>query len=225
MPDITQPTIDWHRLSTDDTASRLHTDPKLGLSQSEAESRLARYGPNRIREGRHRSLAAMFLGQFADFMILVLLAAAAVQPAAGAAKIKLATLAPDGSPWHRLLQEMGDRWQRETDGRVRLVIYPGGVAGDDGDTLRKIRIGQLQAATLTVNGKKIAKTDNMYRTYEFDVKKVLKPGANTISVTFASAANYIEKMQKVLDLRIRHEGWEVELRMRAEAARMQPKPI
>ncbi len=72
--------------------------------------------------------------------------------AAAQTKIKLATLAPDGSPWHRQLQSMGQAWQQRTDGRVRLVIYPGGVAGDDPDMVRKLRIGQIQAAALTVTG-------------------------------------------------------------------------
>lgn len=67
-------------------------------------------------------------------------------------RVKLATLAPDGSPWHRILEDMGHEWGQATDGRVRLVIYPGGVSGDDQATLRKIRHGQLQGATLTVMG-------------------------------------------------------------------------
>ncbi len=66
--------------------------------------------------------------------------------------IKLATLAPDGSPWHRILKDMGHEWQRDTQGRVRLVIYPGGVAGDGRSMLRKIRLGALQGAALTVSG-------------------------------------------------------------------------
>ena len=41
-------------------------------------------------------------------------------------------------------------------------------------------------ATLRVNGTELGKTDNMFRTYEFDVKKRLRAGANTIEITFAS---------------------------------------
>ena len=67
-------------------------------------------------------------------------------------RVKFATLAPDGSPWHRILEDMGHEWQQGTQGRVRLVIYPGGVAGDDQAALRKIRHGQLQGAGLTVSG-------------------------------------------------------------------------
>jgi TRAP-type C4-dicarboxylate transport system substrate-binding protein len=47
---------------------------------------------------------------------------------------------------------MGAEWQSATDDRIRLRIYAGGVAGDDPDLIRKMRIGQLHAATVTVTG-------------------------------------------------------------------------
>ncbi|MCZ6727591.1 MAG: TRAP transporter substrate-binding protein DctP [Acidobacteria bacterium] len=68
------------------------------------------------------------------------------------APLKLATLVPDGSIWDRALKEMGSEWSAATDGRVSLRIYPGGVAGDEADVVRKMRIGQLHAAALTVSG-------------------------------------------------------------------------
>lgn len=73
-------------------------------------------------------------------------------PASAATTVKLATLVPEGSLWDKELKGMGQAWKSATDGRVELRIYPGGVAGDEGDVLRKIRVGQLQAATLTVVG-------------------------------------------------------------------------
>ncbi|MCP4203343.1 MAG: hypothetical protein GY769_15580 [bacterium] len=66
--------------------------------------------------------------------------------------IKLASLIPSGSFWDRALKSMGAQWREKTSGRVQLRIYPGGVAGDDPDVLRKMRIGQLQAGTVTVSG-------------------------------------------------------------------------
>ena len=71
---------------------------------------------------------------------------------ASAAALKLATLVPDGSIWDKALREMGDQWKRTTEGRVALRIYAGGVAGSESDILRKMRIGQLHAAALTVTG-------------------------------------------------------------------------
>jgi TRAP-type C4-dicarboxylate transport system substrate-binding protein len=66
--------------------------------------------------------------------------------------IKMATLAPNGSPWHEILKEMAQEWSELSNVSITLRIYPGGVAGDEGDMVRKMRIGQLQAAALTVGG-------------------------------------------------------------------------
>ena len=66
--------------------------------------------------------------------------------------VKLATLVPDGSVWDKILRGMGDQWNKQTEGRVTLRIYPGGVAGDEPDIVRKMRIGQIQAAALTGTG-------------------------------------------------------------------------
>jgi len=68
----------WHCLSREETATRLGTDATQGLAVQEAAMRFTQYGPNAIAEGRRRSLAAMFVEQFKDFMILVLLAAALI---------------------------------------------------------------------------------------------------------------------------------------------------
>lgn len=66
--------------------------------------------------------------------------------------IKLGTLAPNGSTWHTLLKEMGQKWEQASGGKVKLRIYPGGVLGNEGDMIKKMRIGQLQAAALTTIG-------------------------------------------------------------------------
>ncbi len=82
-----------------------------------------------------------------------LLAVLVASPAwAAPTKVKLATLVPDGSVWHKILRDMGESWSRETEARVTLLIYPGGVAGDEPDMVRKMRIGQIQAAALTTTG-------------------------------------------------------------------------
>jgi TRAP-type C4-dicarboxylate transport system substrate-binding protein len=63
--------------------------------------------------------------------------------------IKLGTVAPEGSPWHDTLQEVAQQWKDLSNGKVTVRIYAGGVAGDERDMLRKIRIGQLHATALT----------------------------------------------------------------------------
>ena len=66
--------------------------------------------------------------------------------------IKLATLAPEGTEYYNLLLEMGQRWQEETDGQVMPRIYPNGVVGRESDTIRKMRIGQIQASAMSSIG-------------------------------------------------------------------------
>ena len=72
----------WHTESVEATLRALDAVP-LGLTFAEAEARLARHGPNALPEGRRRSPLRMLADQFADFMILVLVAAAAVSGIVG----------------------------------------------------------------------------------------------------------------------------------------------
>lgn len=67
-------------------------------------------------------------------------------------EVKMATLSPDGSPWDTILEKMGDRWEATTGGRVTLTLYPGGVAGDEPDIIRKMKIGQYQGGAISVSG-------------------------------------------------------------------------
>jgi TRAP-type C4-dicarboxylate transport system substrate-binding protein len=66
--------------------------------------------------------------------------------------IKLGTLAPQGSPWHQVLEEVAQKWAEASSGLVKVRIYPGGVAGSEGDMIRKVGVGQLQAASITSVG-------------------------------------------------------------------------
>ncbi len=75
-----------------------------------------------------------------------------VGPVQGAEKevvIKLATLAPEGNSWVKMLNALNAEVMKKTDNMVRLKIYAGGVLGDENDMLRKMKIGQIQAAALT----------------------------------------------------------------------------
>lgn len=87
--------------------------------------------------------------------LLLLSLPASVPPRADAQEqvvIRLATLAPRGSTWMRGFDQWNRRLQSETNGRVRLQIYPGGSAGDERTVVRKLRSGQLDAAVMTTTG-------------------------------------------------------------------------
>ena len=47
---------------------------------------------------------------------------------------------------------MGVEWQKVSNGLIVFRLYPGGVAGDDMDIVRKMRLGILDAGLLTING-------------------------------------------------------------------------
>jgi TRAP-type C4-dicarboxylate transport system substrate-binding protein len=91
----------------------------------------------------------------------MLLAAA---PRASAQTLKLATLANQGSIWDQTVRTMGDRWNKETAGRVQLRVYAGGVAGDETDALRKTRAGQFQGLAITVAG--LTEIDPAYNVFQ-----------------------------------------------------------
>ena len=66
--------------------------------------------------------------------------------------VKMATLVPDGSSWHLILKETAERWRTLSNGGVNVRLYAGGVAGDDPDVVRKMRLGTLNAGVLTSVG-------------------------------------------------------------------------
>jgi TRAP-type C4-dicarboxylate transport system substrate-binding protein len=79
-----------------------------------------------------------------------LLAALLVAGSAQAATtIKIATVAPDGTAWMREMRAGAKGVKKDTDGRVEIKYYPGGVMGDEPTVMRKIRIGQLQGGAFT----------------------------------------------------------------------------
>jgi TRAP-type C4-dicarboxylate transport system substrate-binding protein len=67
-------------------------------------------------------------------------------------RIRLATLLPRGSSQYHTLEQMGQQWRTISGGGINLTIYADGTMGSEEDTVRRMRIGQIQAATLSVGG-------------------------------------------------------------------------
>ncbi len=84
--------------------------------------------------------------------LAAVLAALALPARAQSVTIKLGTLAPVNSTWHELLKEMAEKWSEASGGAVRLRIYAGGTQGSEGEMVRKMAVGQLQAASITSVG-------------------------------------------------------------------------
>ena len=88
-------------------------------------------------------------GASEEILAAAFLAAFATLGRADGVTIKLGTLAPQGSTWHDLLREMGQRWEEVSGGEVKLRIYAGGTQGSEGDMVRKMEVGQLQACAIS----------------------------------------------------------------------------
>ncbi len=82
MPGVAT-THDWHTYTPEAALAALSVVPAVGLRAEEVAPRRARDGDNRLREAPRRSALRMAAGQFADVMVLVLLAAAVVAGVAG----------------------------------------------------------------------------------------------------------------------------------------------
>jgi len=81
------------------------------------------------------------------FFIVIVLCTPSV--GAESVTIKFATVAPEGSLWMNTMKEIDKAIREKTRGRIGFRVYAGGVAGDELDALRKIRIGQLQSAAFS----------------------------------------------------------------------------
>ncbi|WNB90458.1 calcium-translocating P-type ATPase, SERCA-type [Bacillus sp. NEB1478] len=67
--------MNWYQLPQHEIESILNSRLNEGLTKNEQEKRLKLNGPNQLEEGEKPSAILMFLAQFKDFMVLVLLAA------------------------------------------------------------------------------------------------------------------------------------------------------
>jgi TRAP-type C4-dicarboxylate transport system substrate-binding protein len=65
---------------------------------------------------------------------------------------KLATLAPEGSSWMTIFHAWGKTLEEHSGGKIKVKFYAGGVAGDERDAVRKMRLGQINGAAVTSIG-------------------------------------------------------------------------
>jgi TRAP-type transport system periplasmic protein len=99
------------------------------------------------------------------FLILASIVAAPALILAAPGEIKLATLVPANTSWHKALLDMGNTWNKDTAGRVTLTVYPGGIQGDESTVVKKMRPGidTLQASFLTAAG--LAELDESFNVF------------------------------------------------------------
>jgi Ca2+-transporting ATPase len=71
------PDKEWHSLDSEEVIRRLGSSQK-GLRATEAQARLAQYGPNQLQERPRPTFWHMLLGQFNNFLVLILISASVV---------------------------------------------------------------------------------------------------------------------------------------------------
>ncbi|MBM3847901.1 MAG: C4-dicarboxylate ABC transporter substrate-binding protein [Verrucomicrobia bacterium] len=66
--------------------------------------------------------------------------------------LKLGTLAPTGTSFHKQLMLLKDRWGKASSGAVQLMVYPDGRQGTEAEMVAAMGLGSLQAGLLTAAG-------------------------------------------------------------------------
>lgn len=67
-------------------------------------------------------------------------------------EIKFASVAPEGSTWMNIMEELNDEINTSTNGEVKFKFYAGGISGDEKDVIRKMKINNIHAAGFTSQG-------------------------------------------------------------------------
>ena len=75
--------VNWYNLTAEETAKKLETDFKKGLSDADVTVRREKYGTNELKAKKKKTLLQKFLEQFKDFMIIILIIAAIVSGVVG----------------------------------------------------------------------------------------------------------------------------------------------
>jgi len=84
--------------------------------------------------------------------VVACLAANALSAQAATKSLRIGTLAPKNSLYHRQLQAVGEAWRDAQGGDAKYLIYPDGSQGGEAELARRMRIGQLQGALISVVG-------------------------------------------------------------------------
>ena len=74
---------EWFRMSEAEVLRRLKTEERQGLTSIEAEERRKRYGPNCLAERKKQGVLRVFLDQFKDLLVIILMIAAVISTLSG----------------------------------------------------------------------------------------------------------------------------------------------
>jgi len=128
-------------------------------------------------------------------VLALLLILTGVCSAAPALNIKLASVAPSNTPYSMALEQLAAAWEQISDGSVRVIVYENGIAGNQSDMLRKMRIGEIQGGLFASTGL----TD-------------VAPAAMSVSVPYliqnnAEFASVMKRLRPILDSEAKSHGF------------------
>jgi len=86
------------------------------------------------------------------FFTLLLAALLSLNALAADKQLRIGTLVPKNSLYHRQLLEVGEAWRAAEGAGSKYLVYPDGSQGGETDMVRRMRIGQLQGGLLSVVG-------------------------------------------------------------------------
>ena len=127
--------------------------------------------------------------------------------------MKIATLAPAGTVWMKAMRGVSDYVEKNSGGRVKFNYYAGGVMGDEPDVIRKMKMGVIQGAGITLAGVRLTvpefqvmelpflfpnrnypETDYVYeRTFDYFEKAAWERGYKLIAISEAGFAHFWTK--------------------------------
>ena len=154
--------------------------------------------PVREIRSKSRSRITSRSRSFAFSVALAFLVSVLAVTAAAPVKIRLATLAPKDTSLHKTLQQMGESWKKSTGDQVQLTIYTDGTQGGEADMVRRMRVGQIQAAMLSGPG--LSQVEDSVR------------GLQLMPMMFQSLDEFehvFEQLRPGLEKKFRDKGFEV----------------
>jgi len=101
---------------------------------------------------RRAEAEILWMWVLVTFLVLPVSAQARAAGPPAPVRIKLGTLIPRGTTPYEILLEMREKWRQAPEGGVEIVVYPDGSMGGETDMVRRMRVGQIQAALLTMTG-------------------------------------------------------------------------
>ena len=90
-----------------------------------------------------------YLTRIPEICLTILIGLLLWSPAYSMKLIRFATLAPEGSAWMVTMRALDEEIRRESGGELGFKFYPNMAMGDEKDVIRKIRLGQVNAAGFT----------------------------------------------------------------------------